>query len=111
MNCDSTSLDHPCGSGRCRGAEGQATILYPTLSEEARDQVIRVEHPVHERAIARVVVRPIHLGRLEDLVFSEETSEARRRRERYARQLTFEARIGEGSPVAVESRNLEQAAT
>jgi 5-methylcytosine-specific restriction enzyme subunit McrC len=84
-----------------RGAEGQATILYPTLSEEARDQVIRVEHPVHERAIARVVVRPIHLGRLEDLVFSEGTSEARRRRERYARQLTFEARIGEGSPVAV----------
>lgn len=72
-----------------RGAEGLATILYPTLNEQARDQVIRIEHPVHERAMARVVVRPVVLDRLERHVFELDGNEAQRLRERYAMGLAF----------------------
>jgi 5-methylcytosine-specific restriction enzyme subunit McrC len=74
-----------------RSEARQATILYPTLTEAAEDQVIRVEDPLHGGAMARVIVRPVQLETLAAVVFSSESMKDRREREGYARHLAMGA--------------------
>lgn len=71
------------------GAHGQATILYPTEAEGACDQVIRINDPVRSGALARVVVRPVLLRRLEEAVDARDTTLARRNKRAFARELVF----------------------
>jgi 5-methylcytosine-specific restriction enzyme subunit McrC len=50
------------------GGERTATILYPTADEDAREQSISIQEPVHGVPQARVVLRPVNLLRLEKLL-------------------------------------------
>ena len=68
--------------------ERRATIIYPTLENAARDQMIRVMDPLRGSPAAEVTLRPLNLLRLDQLL-REKSPHARRRRAEYARSLVF----------------------
>ncbi|WP_164103720.1 McrC family protein [Candidatus Laterigemmans baculatus] len=69
----------------------ESAIIYPTADPQAREARIEVKDPVSGNRIGQVSLRPVHLGRLEQLVTAS-TAEARRQREQYASRLAFGAK-------------------
>lgn len=67
-------------------SDGTATILYPTTSQDAKDQVIEISDMVQGRKCAQVILRPVFLYVLDDLI-SNKT--AIRDRTEYAHWLAF----------------------
>jgi len=68
----------------------QSSILYPTMNPLAKEARIDVTDPVHGSHLGQVCLRPVHLGRIEELVTSK-TAVAQRARVAYAKQLAFGA--------------------
>lgn len=66
----------------------QSSILYPTTDPLAKEARIDVTDPMYGSYLGRVCLRPVHLGRVEELVTAN-TAAARREREAYAKQLAF----------------------
>jgi hypothetical protein len=73
--------------GRGRGGERASTILYPTVDEGAREQVITIQEPVHGVPQATVTLRPLNLLKLDWLLRAGWA--ARLQRIELARQLVF----------------------
>jgi len=57
-----------CAYALSRESGGTATILYPTLHEEASEARINIREPVYGGNRGQVVLRPVHMARLERLV-------------------------------------------
>lgn len=66
-----------------------ATILYPTLENTAREARIEIREPVHGSNRAHVNLRPVHLLHLEKLITSGRSIRHTRERQGYARHLAF----------------------
>jgi len=81
-----------------RGAGEQATILYPTLDEVAREAQIQITHPLRDTVIGRVIIRPVRLDRLAALLEQPESEAVRRARTAFAHAMAF------GSPLPEEMR-------
>lgn len=69
------------------GGTGVATILYPTVDDGAREQSISIHEPVGGSARGIVVLRPVHLARLERLVRAGWSGVGQR--EEFARWIAF----------------------
>jgi len=66
-----------------------ATILYPSNDRTASESRIDVRHPVTRIGIAQIRLRPVSLGRMEELIASIRSSFAARERVQYAHWLAF----------------------
>jgi len=69
--------------------EKVATILYPTTDTAAKEARINVQDPVSGRQIARVCLRPVVLGVLEEHIMSGHSAGAQRGRGMYADRLAL----------------------
>ena len=67
-------------------AERQASILYPTLAEEASEQIVELRL---QGGSARIAVRPVPLIQLAELIRAPTSTAARHERERLAMKLAF----------------------
>ncbi|MFZ0791745.1 MAG: hypothetical protein WAM94_19195 [Chromatiaceae bacterium] len=67
--------------------EPSATILYPTLSDAARDQVVAFQDVLGGATKARVILRPVHLLVLDRLLRAGTVVEAGRQRQAMASRL------------------------
>jgi len=74
----------------------RATIVYPTLNSEARQQIIFVKDPFRGTSTAQIILRPVNLLILDQLL-CDKSVQAQRRRAEFARQLTFGASTGSKS--------------
>jgi 5-methylcytosine-specific restriction enzyme subunit McrC len=72
-----------------QGSAGSAVILYPTMTSEAREQVVEVNDIVQGGRRATVVLRPVQLQVLAALVSQRDGVAAERERESFARQLAL----------------------
>lgn len=66
-----------------------ATILYPTLDEPATEARIDVRDSVYAKGIAQVRLRPVVLGKIENLIMTGRSVASQRKRKTYARWLAF----------------------
>jgi 5-methylcytosine-specific restriction enzyme subunit McrC len=66
----------------------RATILYPTLDDAARQQIIFVKDPLRGTAMAQVTLRPVNLLRLEHILHGKDV-QAQSSRAEFAIQLVF----------------------
>lgn len=66
----------------------RATILYPSLDDAARQQIIFVKDPLRGTAMAQVTLRPVNLLRLEQILHGKDVH-AQSSRAEFARQLVF----------------------
>jgi 5-methylcytosine-specific restriction enzyme subunit McrC len=66
-----------------------ATILYPTMETEAREARIVLNDPVYGTGRASIVLRPVHLLRLDQLIIGEKILKNERERIAFARWLAF----------------------
>ena len=71
-----------------QGKGGQASILYPTLSDVASVQVLEIREIASGEQRAKVVLRPVHLPTLDKLI-SASGLQGERQRVRYTRHLVF----------------------
>ncbi|NLF75679.1 MAG: restriction endonuclease [Chloroflexi bacterium] len=71
-----------------QGAEGRATILYPTVEPLAKQEVIEIRETVYGEHRAQVVLRPVQLPQLERLLRLSGV-QAKRQVEKFARHLAF----------------------
>ncbi len=51
-----------------QGKFRKATILYPTVSQAARLQVIEIREPISALSVAQVCLQPVHLPTLADII-------------------------------------------
>lgn len=72
-----------------QGKGSLATILYPTLSSEAREAHIEITEPISRNALGRVILRPVNMFVLEKLITVPLTVSIQRDRETFAHQLAF----------------------
>ena len=68
--------------------ERRATILYPTLDNAARQQVILVQDPLRGTAKAQVILRPVNLLTLDQLLRGKGLQSQRNRAE-FAQRMAF----------------------
>jgi len=68
---------------------GQATILYPTTRQHAREAKIRISDSLSDANKGEVVLRPIVLPTLYNLVSGPNSLEIQRQRQRYAENMVF----------------------
>jgi 5-methylcytosine-specific restriction enzyme subunit McrC len=66
----------------------RATIIYPTLEDAARQQVIFVKAPLRGTSTAQVILRPVNLLKL-DLLLRDKGIHSQRSRSEFAHQLAF----------------------
>src|SRR3990172_3109303 len=66
-----------------------ATILYPTVHGAAREARIDIRDPVYGKRIAQGRLRPVVLGKIENLVMAGRAVASQRQRETYARWLAL----------------------
>lgn len=71
------------------GSDRHAVILYPTLASDAVDQTIVLTEPVGGTEIARIVLRPVELLRLEGLVSAAPSVRRERQCADLAKRLAF----------------------
>jgi 5-methylcytosine-specific restriction enzyme subunit McrC len=71
-----------------QGSGGRAAILYPTLAPEAREAVIELREPTRGEGRARVILRPVELGRLASLITTT-GPEGENQRAAFAAELAF----------------------
>lgn len=67
----------------------QATILYPTLENEAREARIDIRDPFYGSNNAQVILRPVNLTRLEGLILGHASRQNERERGVFAQYLVF----------------------
>lgn len=70
-----------------QGLDAEATILYPTINDAAREQRIEIRDPVYGSGRAQVVQRPVHLLYLEELVTSDNRQQ--KAAQSYAKYMVF----------------------
>jgi 5-methylcytosine-specific restriction enzyme subunit McrC len=70
------------------GVDRRATILYPTLDDAARQQVIFVKDPLCGTSKAQVIMRPVNLLKL-DLLLRGKDVQAQRNCAEFARHMAF----------------------
>ena len=68
---------------------GTATILYPTINQEAQEAWLNVRDPKTTETLAKVVLRPVNLLKLEEMVNASNTKYLRREKFKFAKQLVF----------------------
>jgi len=79
----------------------QSIILYPTLAEEAVDQVVRLKDPILGHKRAEIVLRPVNLLEMEKMVRPRQGALAARHRREFARALVFGPSATVVSPSAI----------
>ena len=66
----------------------RATIIYPTLDDAARQQIILVKDPLRGTSKAEIILRPVNLLKL-DLLLRDKGAHAQRSRINFATRLAF----------------------
>jgi 5-methylcytosine-specific restriction enzyme subunit McrC len=66
----------------------RATILYPTLEDAARQQIIFVKDPLRGAAKAEIILQPVNLLKL-DMLLRDESIHAESNRVKFANLLVF----------------------
>ena len=67
----------------------RATILYPTMTTDAVDQVVLLNDPIFGHKRAEITLRPVNLVKLEKLVRPRQGPIVARHRRQFARTLVF----------------------
>ncbi len=73
----------------CQRDVRKAAILYPTMSESAREGRIQISDPTYGNKLGKVVIRPLNLNLLSELINLPDSSQNIRRKEKYADYLAF----------------------
>ena len=68
---------------------GTATILYPTINQEAEEAWINVQHPISRLRLAKIVLRPVNLLAIEELINSSNTANIKREKIDFAKKMVF----------------------
>lgn len=68
----------------------RATIIYPTLEDAARQQIVFVKDPLRGTSKAEIILRPVNLLKL-DLLLRDKGVHAQRNRIEFAKRLAFGA--------------------
>jgi 5-methylcytosine-specific restriction enzyme subunit McrC len=76
-----------------QGSGGRATILYPTLGNDAKSEVIEIRELTYGGQLAQVVLRPINLIKLHELIDSK-TRDSKKERLAFSNRLVFDERSG-----------------
>ena len=71
------------------GSERGAVILYPTMSLQASEQRLDICSPLTNARKSQVILRPVQLDTLEQMVFQQAGTQARRDKAVLAQQLVF----------------------
>ncbi|MCA9140604.1 MAG: hypothetical protein KDB00_27720 [Planctomycetales bacterium] len=71
-----------------QSANPQSTILYPTLTPNARPARVEVTDPINATPIGQVWIRPVQLDRIETLI-NDESATAHDKRKAFAHELAF----------------------
>lgn len=71
-----------------QGWNGQATILYPSVSDDPEPQLIGIRNSLNTANLAQIVLKPVNLTRLSHLL-ERPGAASRREREEYANELVF----------------------
>lgn len=66
-----------------------ASILFPTVCDDAVESRIAIRDPVSGNTRAHVTLRPVHMNRLADLVARADCQAARRARAEFAKCMAF----------------------
>lgn len=66
----------------------RATIIYPTLEDAARQQIVFVKDPLRGTSKAEIILRPVNLLKL-DLLLRDKGVHAQRNRIEFAKRLAF----------------------
>lgn len=66
----------------------RATIIYPTLVEEARQQIVFFKDPISSSTKAEIILRPVNLLKL-DLLLRDKSVHAQSNRIEFAKRLAF----------------------
>lgn len=66
----------------------RATIIYPTLENAARQQVVFVKDPLRGTSTAEIILRPVNLLKLDQLL-RDKSVQAQRSRAEFAHRLAF----------------------
>lgn len=72
-----------------QGLGAKATILYPSVSPEAKEARIAIQDPIFRETQAQVILRPVNLHQLENLVMSLNRQIAKRECTKFAEYLVF----------------------
>lgn len=68
-----------------QGISGEASIIYPTLNVSANEEWIDVSHPISQKLLATVKLRPVNLNYLENLIFQK----LDKQKQEYAHYIAF----------------------
>jgi 5-methylcytosine-specific restriction enzyme subunit McrC len=83
------------------GDAPRSTILYPTLTDEATDQVVLMREPIQGSMRARIIMRPVNLLRVAELVRPQHEASVSREQVQFARALVFGTGSSEAATAAV----------
>jgi len=72
-----------------QGDDDQAVILYPTLSPEAREAWVEIQHPLTTGRLGRVILRPVDMLYLDKLITAPQTVVMQREQDDFAWHLAF----------------------
>ena len=72
-----------------RTGGSKATILYPTLSQNAREARIQISEPSYGSKLGKVILRPVNLIELEKIVMFPSTPRNIRLRSNFAKTIAF----------------------
>jgi len=67
----------------------KATILYPTLSQNAREAKIQISEPSYGNKLGKVILRPVNLIELEKIIMSPITPRNIRLKSKFAKTIAF----------------------
>lgn len=72
-----------------QGLGAKATILYPSVSPEAKEARIAIQDPIFRETRAQVILRPVNLHHLEKLIMTERSHITEKARSIFALDLVF----------------------
>jgi len=72
-----------------QGVGAKATILYPSISPEAKEARIAIQDPIFRETRAQVIMRPVDLNRLEELIAPRDGHTSEKDRSDFALAIVF----------------------
>ncbi|UCC53155.1 MAG: hypothetical protein JSV68_04145 [Anaerolineaceae bacterium] len=84
-----------------QGLGSSTTILYPTMDASASESRLDIRHPLNQRIQAQIILRPVHLGQLEQLISHSVSHRNRQHRLGVAKYMIFGEPTGATSPIQI----------
>jgi 5-methylcytosine-specific restriction enzyme subunit McrC len=84
-----------------QGLGSSTTILYPTMDAAASESRLDIRHPLNQRIQAQIILRPVHLGQLEQLISHSVSRNNIQHRLGVAKYMIFGEPTGASNPMQV----------